>query len=208
MEGVSSERRPTLSEHMAAVDPPTNLRHLLMVTDAADASSTSRPGLTLGTVLGFEKLPAAAAAAPPSAPGRTLLDIIREEENRPASGGDEGQKINWRSLKDRLLLRRMAGGAAAARPAAEGTGRVSLFSLLEQADRHAAPGEEEEESSSSSSAAAAGEYGCCVCMVRHKGAAFIPCGHTFCRVCSRELWVSRGNCPLCNGYILEILDIF
>ncbi|KAG9149334.1 hypothetical protein Leryth_003306 [Lithospermum erythrorhizon] len=22
---------------------------------------------------------------------------------------------------------------------------------------------------------------CCVCMVRHKGAAFIPCGHTFCR---------------------------
>ncbi|KAL5702622.1 hypothetical protein ACHQM5_027818 [Ranunculus cassubicifolius] len=53
-----------------------------------------------------------------------------------------------------------------------------------------------------------GEYVCCVCMVRHKGAAFIPCGHTFCRLCSRELWVNRGNCPLCNGYILEILDIF
>ncbi|KAF8664996.1 hypothetical protein HU200_054318 [Digitaria exilis] len=49
---------------------------------------------------------------------------------------------------------------------------------------------------------------CCVCMVRHKGAAFIPCGHTFCRLCSRELWVSRGNCPLCNGFIQEILDIF
>ncbi|PON70817.1 RING/U-box superfamily protein [Parasponia andersonii] len=28
------------------------------------------------------------------------------------------------------------------------------------------------------------------------------------RLCSRELWVSRGNCPLCNGFILEILDIF
>ncbi|PIA36087.1 hypothetical protein AQUCO_03400174v1 [Aquilegia coerulea] len=53
-----------------------------------------------------------------------------------------------------------------------------------------------------------GEYVCCVCMVRHKGAAFIPCGHTFCRLCSRELWVNRGNCPLCNGYIQEILDIF
>ncbi|KAK4393890.1 hypothetical protein Sango_1859800 [Sesamum angolense] len=39
-------------------------------------------------------------------------------------------------------------------------------------------------------------------------AAFIPCGHTFCRLCSRELWVQRGNCPLCNNYILEILDIF
>ena len=49
---------------------------------------------------------------------------------------------------------------------------------------------------------------CCVCMVRHKGATFIPCGHTFFRLCSRELWVSRGNCPLCNGFIQEILDIF
>ncbi|XP_041990590.1 RNA-binding protein MEX3B-like [Salvia splendens] len=49
---------------------------------------------------------------------------------------------------------------------------------------------------------------CCVCMVRHKGAAFIPCGHTFCRLCSRELWVQRGNCPLCNNFIVEILDIF
>ncbi|ESW12624.1 hypothetical protein PHAVU_008G128400 [Phaseolus vulgaris] len=52
------------------------------------------------------------------------------------------------------------------------------------------------------------EHTCCVCMVRHKTAAFIPCGHTFCRMCSRELMVSRGNCPLCNNFILEILEIF
>lgn len=52
------------------------------------------------------------------------------------------------------------------------------------------------------------EHTCCVCMVRHKGAAFIPCGHTFCRMCSRELMVAKGNCPLCNNFILEILDIF
>ncbi|XP_019450092.1 PREDICTED: uncharacterized protein LOC109352530 isoform X2 [Lupinus angustifolius] len=52
------------------------------------------------------------------------------------------------------------------------------------------------------------EYTCCICMVKHKGSAFIPCGHTFCRMCSRELNVSRGNCPLCNNFILEILDIF
>lgn len=49
---------------------------------------------------------------------------------------------------------------------------------------------------------------CCVCMVRHKGAAFIPCGHTFCRLCSRELRLSRGNCPLCNVFIQDILHIF
>ncbi|XAR68133.1 hypothetical protein NMG60_11003156 [Bertholletia excelsa] len=49
---------------------------------------------------------------------------------------------------------------------------------------------------------------CCVCMERSKGAAFIPCGHTYCRVCSRELWLNRGSCPLCNRQITEILDIF
>ncbi|XP_047333157.1 zinc-binding protein A33-like [Impatiens glandulifera] len=54
------------------------------------------------------------------------------------------------------------------------------------------------------------EYSICsVCMVSHKGAAFVPCGHAFCRLCSRELWVQRGTtCPLCNGFVVEILDIF
>ncbi|KAK3005859.1 hypothetical protein RJ639_015844 [Escallonia herrerae] len=49
---------------------------------------------------------------------------------------------------------------------------------------------------------------CCVCMERDKGSALIPCGHTYCRVCSRELWLNRGFCPLCNRSIIEILDIF
>ncbi|XP_016443784.1 uncharacterized protein LOC107769114 [Nicotiana tabacum] len=49
---------------------------------------------------------------------------------------------------------------------------------------------------------------CCVCMERNKGAAFIPCGHTYCRVCSREVWLNRGLCPLCNRSINEILNIF
>ncbi|CAN6447445.1 unnamed protein product [Victoria cruziana] len=51
-------------------------------------------------------------------------------------------------------------------------------------------------------------HACSVCMARQRGAAFIPCGHTFCRDCSRELWVSRGSCPRCNIFILEILAIF
>ncbi|KAG9153467.1 hypothetical protein Leryth_018726 [Lithospermum erythrorhizon] len=49
---------------------------------------------------------------------------------------------------------------------------------------------------------------CSVCMVRHHGDAFAACGHTFCRLCSRELSIERGNCPLCNNFILEILDVF
>ncbi|EPS57634.1 hypothetical protein M569_17184, partial [Genlisea aurea] len=98
--------------------------------------------------------------------------------------------------------------------------RVSLMTLLAENDRQIGSdgtayvmmgGECEEETALDGgdvSVAVAGGYNCCVCMVRHKGAAFIPCGHTFCRRCSREVWVQRGHCPLCNNAIVEILDIF
>ncbi|XWS76089.1 hypothetical protein CRYUN_Cryun01aG0147200 [Craigia yunnanensis] len=101
--------------------------------------------------------------------------------------------------------------------AAEEPMRMSLMDLLEESGSSYMMGddddeyeekEEEEEEEEVVEASGGIEYTCCVCMVRHKGAAFIPCGHTFCRFCSRELWVQRGNCPLCNGFILEILDIF
>ncbi|KAL3684314.1 hypothetical protein R1sor_002336 [Riccia sorocarpa] len=49
---------------------------------------------------------------------------------------------------------------------------------------------------------------CCVCMVGRKGAAFIPCGHTFCRKCTWELRKGRGTCPLCNRKIQDILKIY
>ncbi|XP_057965784.1 uncharacterized protein LOC131156262 isoform X1 [Malania oleifera] len=123
-----------------------------------------------------------------------------------------------------------AAGERRSTDAAEGDGegaapvRMSLMALLEETDRQmgvvgpaycAAYDEEEEEEEDEEEGGGndggrrgGGEQSCCVCMVRHKGAAFIPCGHTFCRLCSRELWVSRGNCPICNGFILEILDIF
>ncbi|KAG7578619.1 Zinc finger RING-type [Arabidopsis thaliana x Arabidopsis arenosa] len=85
--------------------------------------------------------------------------------------------------------------------------RMSLMELLEENEGQmslvSVDGEAEEEV-----AVTAAEISCCVCMVRSKGAAFIPCGHTFCRLCSRELWVQRGNCPLCNTTILEVLDLF
>ncbi|KAL4588954.1 hypothetical protein LXL04_001854 [Taraxacum kok-saghyz] len=49
---------------------------------------------------------------------------------------------------------------------------------------------------------------CCLCTERNKGAALIPCGHTYCRVCSRAMWSKHGTCPLCNRSITEILEIF
>ncbi|GKV01948.1 hypothetical protein SLEP1_g14454 [Rubroshorea leprosula] len=81
--------------------------------------------------------------------------------------------------------------------------RVSLMRLLEETG-----GGEAEEEKGGGTAPEGNDWVCCVCMGRKKGAAFIPCGHTFCRVCSREVWLNRGSCPLCNRSILEILDIF
>jgi hypothetical protein len=49
---------------------------------------------------------------------------------------------------------------------------------------------------------------CCVCMSRGKGAAFVPCGHTFCRACAREVRAARGRCPLCNAAIRDVLNLF
>lgn len=94
---------------------------------------------------------------------------------------------------------------------------ISLMALLEQTDTQWSNGGEaasppllpdDEEPSPDDIVGSGALRVCCVCMMRLKGAAFIPCGHTFCRRCSRELWVNRGSCPLCNDHILEILDIF
>ncbi|KAM0898919.1 hypothetical protein ACQ4PT_021633 [Festuca glaucescens] len=109
--------------------------------------------------------------------------------------------------------------------------RVSLMALLEQTDMQwsavaTVPSEQDPAAATSEqdsfgpeddadlpeqagrSAGAAGGGCCCVCMARAKGAAFIPCGHTFCRGCARELLAGRGRCPLCNAAIVDVLDIF
>ncbi|XP_068325173.1 E3 ubiquitin-protein ligase APD1-like isoform X2 [Pyrus communis] len=89
--------------------------------------------------------------------------------------------------------------------------RVSLMRLLEETEMDGCDSFGGGATADSEKAAEGGignDSMCCVCMARKKGAAFIPCGHTFCRVCSREVWLNRGSCPLCNRSILEILDIF
>ncbi|KAJ0493751.1 putative transcription factor C2H2 family [Helianthus annuus] len=49
---------------------------------------------------------------------------------------------------------------------------------------------------------------CCVCSDRSKGAALIPCGHTYCRVCCRAMWLKKEACPICSRLITEVLEIF
>ncbi|RZC50634.1 hypothetical protein C5167_019045 [Papaver somniferum] len=83
--------------------------------------------------------------------------------------------------------------------------RVSLMRLLREGDS------EDAERARDRLAGGGGcnnDTACCVCMERSKGAAFIPCGHTFCRVCCRDIWLNRGSCAICNRSIVEVLDIF
>lgn len=86
--------------------------------------------------------------------------------------------------------------------------KMSLMSLLAESDDEFGMEEEEEEEDEEEDDGGDEFNNCGVCMVRHKGTPFEPCGHSFCRLCSREMWVQGGHCPLCDNYILEILDIF
>ncbi|KAI4295968.1 hypothetical protein L6164_035961 [Bauhinia variegata] len=100
------------------------------------------------------------------------------------------------------ILNGLGGGGGGTGPGTPW--RVSLMRLLEETEG----GDTAEVTGKEKVGPPGNDSLCCVCMGRSKGAAFIPCGHTFCRVCSRELWLNRGSCPLCNRSILEILDIF
>ncbi|RZR84689.1 hypothetical protein BHM03_00011559 [Ensete ventricosum] len=145
----------------------------------------------------------------------------------PSVSGGGSNEINGSENSDRggtaesSTPAAVPAAAAAEEEEEEQPARVSLLALLEQTDRQwggsgrerlslfaKVPPEKEVAADEREGGGGVMLYMCCVCMMRHKGAAFIPCGHTFCRLCSRELWVSRGSCPLCNAYIVEILDIF
>ncbi|KAK4749074.1 hypothetical protein SAY87_026523 [Trapa incisa] len=97
----------------------------------------------------------------------------------------------------------------------EGLPRMSLMDLLGDYDEDEDEDEdeedyEEEEEEESSEVAQDDDYecSCCVCMVKHKGQPLVPCGHCYCKLCTKEMYVSRGNCPMCNDFIQEILTVF
>ncbi|KAL0699346.1 hypothetical protein Bca4012_055468 [Brassica carinata] len=99
---------------------------------------------------------------------------------------------------------------------------MSLMDLLEETDRQMGLTgaryamddeedeyeEEEEEEEEEDGHGGEGEASCCVCQVKIKGATITPCGHTFCKLCSKELMAQKGHCPVCSTFVLEFLDIF
>ncbi|KAJ0972589.1 hypothetical protein J5N97_020548 [Dioscorea zingiberensis] len=198
---AASRARLTLSDQLSILDS-SKLRDLLKTRDD---NGTRRGSLTLAAVLASEKNTASVAGT------RRLLDILRDEEG----SSDVAAAVPRDGTPNHVppaQRRDPSSETSQAAPAVAQPVRVSLMALLEQADRvggggGGGVGDEVEEVEMVGERERAGTQ-CCVCMMRHKGSAFIPCGHTFCRPCSRELWVTRGSCPLCNGFILEILDIF
>ncbi|WOL04402.1 hypothetical protein Cni_G13123 [Canna indica] len=167
------------------------------------------------------QLPASASIAPeynPATTGAAALAASSPPDTHPSGGAAVEATTGAQESSDLGSTSQVPASVTTAAEE-EQPARVSLMALLEQTDRHWSSGGE------GTSPAALGMldalepvaediggggilHVCCICMVRQKGAAFIPCGHTFCRRCSRELWVSRGSCPICNAFILEILDIF
>ncbi|EAZ07721.1 hypothetical protein OsI_29976 [Oryza sativa Indica Group] len=135
---------------------------------------------------------------PPETPPRQLPSVspptVGEEEEE-----EQGERVSLMALLEQTERQWSAGSGATvqqhlASPSAAASASVSAAA--------------EDEAEAEAGKGAAGGGCCCVCMARAKGAAFIPCGHTFCRTCARELLAGRGRCPLCNAAILDVLDIF
>lgn len=163
-----------------------------------EITETTEIGLIEPEPTCLDQTPTATATPTPSAAsGMNLAAALAAERNYRAgqdnSYGDDSSPNPIRADIEGEVNE--GSGSGATQP---GTPfRVSLMNLLQETDGCDRVVE-----------GGGGDSVCCVCMVRKKGAAFIPCGHTFCRVCSRELWLNRGFCPLCNRSIIEILDIF
>ncbi|KAF8014793.1 hypothetical protein BT93_H0556 [Corymbia citriodora subsp. variegata] len=173
-----------------------------MRTDSALSLTRSESAPTVGDQNAIHTSPAQPFTEEPARePTRRLSAALAEERQLSAREAAAAREAAEAEATSRPAE---SESSAAAQPA-----RMSLMDLLEETDgqiglagmRYAeGDGGQEEVEVEVEVEEEGGSRG--------GGAAFIPCGHTFCRLCSRELWVSRGSCPLCNNFIVEILDIF
>lgn len=167
-----------------------------------------------------------------SMPGKPNRMMIRRGSSRYSSEDDEcesdgeatrqlgimPEKRNSRLLPLETDPEENEGDHAAEDEQKQAAGEpMSLMSLLSTDGSHYVEDEEEhdEEHHEEPEEAAADveeDTGdcqvCCGCKAKHKGTTFGPCGHTFCKQCTKELYISKGNCSACNDFILEILDLF
>ncbi|KAI4319875.1 hypothetical protein MLD38_033421 [Melastoma candidum] len=171
--------------------------------------------------LGFKRMGCCAATWSPDASPMALRESTAEDEPHPDHDGgrDRATVTIGQVLECGFGARQTQGMNLAAALEAErnlrGGGRpggmTTLMRLIEETDGvdlSARRLGERRKAGPAADGAGGGEWLCCVCMEREKGAAFIPCGHAYCRECSRELCLGRGRCPVCNRSIVDILHLF
>ncbi|KAI3678706.1 hypothetical protein L6452_38009 [Arctium lappa] len=196
--------RLKLAGSVCTTNLPTLASHVLITAGDSNRVTTTRHGSTQRNSTDGDESRRLNSNSPPVRNSSSVTET-RTDSVRVETPVEEIERISTEE-------NRGGGGGEPAAAAA----RMSLMSLLEVDGSGYLDDDEEEVEEEAVVVVAEGGGGgggykynnCCVCMVRHKGAAFIPCGHTFCRLCSRELFVQRASCPLCNNFILEILDIF
>lgn len=156
--------------------------------------------------LGLKGMGCCGATWSPSPSTLTIIETLEEEHHHrtePVSVGPVQAAVPGMNLAMALAAERNSRAGREGPTTASGQVK-SLMTLIEEMDG----ADWSNRRRWNSKGAGDSDWLCCVCMERNKGAAFIPCGHTFCRVCSREMWVNRGTCPLCSRPIVEILDIY
>ncbi|XP_073299916.1 uncharacterized protein [Primulina huaijiensis] len=196
---------------------PSDMAHQVDISAVPDvdpelmSNPMNRPSLQRNASRALERGSDRLGHAHTHAPGMRRLQR-EDNSSEDDKDDDDDEEEECESEEESVCEDEEAASAGGQQPV-----RMSLMSLLAETDRemgldgssYMLDEDDEDEDEDEDGDGDGGEYNnCCVCMVRHKGAAFVPCGHSFCRLCSRELWAQRGNCPLCNNYILEILDIF
>ncbi|CAL5000989.1 unnamed protein product [Urochloa decumbens] len=158
---------------------------------APSTAAPSPPALTVAP-------PAEAAAPSPSPPPPPARPVSQPPSAAMEEEGEQGEeRVSLMALLEQTDRQWSAGAGAAGAPLGEEDPAEAEAPELVAEDDDTEP---------AGKGVVAGC--CCVCMARAKGAAFIPCGHTFCRACARELLAGRGRCPLCNAAIVDVLDIF
>lgn len=210
----------------------TNLRDLLKGSSFIDDDSDKdkSPAGEKCTTLANDDSPSSFAT------NRTFFDVKRDGKKHSSTSTNNDanihnahnktQIVNWKTFKNRLLLRHAESSFSdplnidTVLPSPNGSTspvKVSLMTLLNQTDMmrldsyRSGEGKSSKDGDKNTNTA----HPCNVCKDRHKDTSVLPCGHAFCNICSTELSSSaadntgRGSkCPLCNGFVLEILNIF
>ncbi|GAU22421.1 hypothetical protein TSUD_123080, partial [Trifolium subterraneum] len=203
-----------MTHQVEDLDPPNESDALVSKPQFTRKSSTRLTGDSpenLSSARNLRQLSRTNSANVSSEPFRRERVVTFRDSFDDDEPGDDQLDAGSRGLSAReaVAAQEAAEAAAEEEEAEAGPPTMSLMDLLGETDRelglegsrYILSDEDEDEDyyddeEDDEDGENALEQTCCICMVKHKGAALAACGHSFCRMCSRELMVAKGNCPL------------